>query len=131
MKSLNLQIMKPKKQQTTENYIKEIRRKTRRIFSSEQKINIVMEALRAEMSVSELCRKYSIHETQFYKWNREFLEAGKKRIEWGSQIRNYVFHPYNMVKDHRTSEETSDVFGVMDGDINKFIKSFLLKFSKS
>jgi len=59
------------------------------------------------------------------------VEKGKMKIEWGSQIRSYVFHPYNMVKDHRTNEETSDVFGVMDGDINKFIKSFLLKFSKA
>lgn len=72
--------METKKKQTTENFIKEIRRKTRRTFSSEQKILIVMEALRAEMSVSELCRKYSIQESQFYKWNREFLEAGKKRL---------------------------------------------------
>ena len=72
--------METKKKQTTENFIKEIRRKTRRTFSSEQKIMIVMEALRAEMSVSELCRKYSIQESQFYKWNREFLEAGKKRL---------------------------------------------------
>jgi peptide chain release factor 2 len=59
------------------------------------------------------------------------VEKGKMKIEWGSQIRSYVFHPYNMVKDHRTNEETSDVFGVMDGDINRFIKSFLLKFSKA
>jgi peptide chain release factor 2 len=58
------------------------------------------------------------------------VEKGKMKIEWGSQIRSYVFHPYNMVKDHRTNEETSDVFGVMDGDINRFIKSFLLKFSQ-
>lgn len=72
--------METKKKQSSENYIKEIRRKTRRIFNSEQKINIVMEALRAEMSVSELCRKYSINESQFYKWNKEFLEAGKKRL---------------------------------------------------
>ncbi len=72
--------METKKKQSTENYIKEIRRKTRRIFSSEQKITIVMEALRAEISVSELCRKYSINESQFYKWNKEFLEAGKKRL---------------------------------------------------
>ena len=72
--------METKKKQTTENFIKEIRRKTRRVFSSEQKITIVMEALRAEMSVSELCRKYSIQESQFYKWNREFLEAGKKQL---------------------------------------------------
>ena len=72
--------MKTQKKQTTENFIKEIRRKTKRIFSSEQKIQIVMEALRAEMSVAELCRKYSINESQFYKWNKEFLEAGKKRL---------------------------------------------------
>ena len=72
--------MKTPKKQTSENFIKEIRRNTRRIFSSEQKIQIVMEALRAEMSVAELCRKYSINESQFYKWNKEFLEAGKKRL---------------------------------------------------
>lgn len=72
--------MKTSKRQTTENYIKEIRRKTRRIFSSEQKIQIVMEALRAEMSVAALCRKYAITESLFYKWNKEFLEAGKKRL---------------------------------------------------
>jgi len=57
------------------------------------------------------------------------IEKGKLKIEWGSQIRSYVFHPYNMVKDHRTDEETSDTQGVMDGDLNRFIKSFLLKFS--
>jgi transposase len=72
--------METKKKQTSENFIKEIRRKTRRIFSSEQKITIVMEALRAEMSVSEICRKYSINESQFYKWNKEFLEAGKRQL---------------------------------------------------
>lgn len=72
--------MGTQKKKTTENFIKEIRRSTRRVFSSEQKINIVMEALRAESSVAELCRKYSIHESQFYKWNKEFLEAGKKRL---------------------------------------------------
>ena len=72
--------METKKKQTTENYIKEIRRKTRRIFSSEQKITVIMEALRAETTIAELCRKYSIQESQFYKWNKEFLEAGKKRL---------------------------------------------------
>lgn len=59
------------------------------------------------------------------------VEESKLKIEWGSQIRSYVFHPYNMVKDHRTEVETSDVQGVMDGDLNKFIKAYLLKFSRN
>lgn len=69
------------KKATPENYIKDIRRKTRRLFTAEQKILIVMEALRAELPIAELCRKYSINESQFYKWNKEFLEAGKKRLQ--------------------------------------------------
>jgi peptide chain release factor 2 len=59
------------------------------------------------------------------------VEKNKMKIEWGSQIRSYVFHPYNMVKDHRTDEETSDVQRVMDGDIDKFIKAYLSKFSRN
>ena len=66
--------------QTPENFIKDIRRKSRRIFSSEQKILIVMEALRGEDSVAAICRKHGIVESVFYKWNKEFLEAGKKRL---------------------------------------------------
>lgn len=74
------------KKSTPENFIKDIRRKTRRMFTSEQKILIVMEGLRAETSVAELCRKHQINESQFYKWNKEFMEAGKKRLE-GDQTR--------------------------------------------
>jgi peptide chain release factor 2 len=59
------------------------------------------------------------------------IEKSKMKIEWGSQIRSYVFHPYNMVKDHRTDVETSDTQGVMDGDLGRFIKAYLLKFSQS
>ncbi len=53
-------------------------------------------------------------------------EATKRKIEWGSQIRNYVMHPYKLVKDVRTDTETSDVQGVMDGDLDQFIKAFLM-----
>jgi len=59
------------------------------------------------------------------------IEKSKMKIEWGSQIRSYVFHPYNLVKDHRTDEETSDTSGVMDGNINNFIRAFLLKFAQT
>ncbi len=55
------------------------------------------------------------------------VEGSKKKIEWGSQIRNYVMHPYKMVKDNRTGYETSDVNGVMDGDLNVFIKKYLMQ----
>jgi peptide chain release factor 2 len=50
-----------------------------------------------------------------------------KKIEWGSQIRSYVFQPYTMVKDHRTGHEMGDIDGVMDGDLEGFITSYLQK----
>lgn len=55
------------------------------------------------------------------------IESSKKKIEWGSQIRSYTFQPYTLVKDHRTGVETSDVHGVMDGEIDAFIRSYLLE----
>lgn len=55
------------------------------------------------------------------------IESSKKKIEWGSQIRSYVFQPYTLVKDHRTGTETGDVQSVMDGEIDEFIKSYLMQ----
>ena len=56
------------------------------------------------------------------------IEGSKKKIEWGSQIRSYVLHPYKMVKDLRTGYETSNVQAVLDGDLNEFIKAYLMQF---
>jgi peptide chain release factor 2 len=61
---------------------------------------------------------------------RAEVEAGKMKIEWGSQIRNYVMHPYKLVKDVRTGYETSNVQAVMDGDLEEFFKALLMKNSQ-
>lgn len=60
--------------------------------------------------------------------SRAEIEAGKMKIEWGSQIRNYVFHPYKMIKDNRTSHETGNVQAVMDGDLTPFLKAYLMQY---
>ncbi|MFN5830523.1 MAG: peptide chain release factor-like protein, partial [Bacteroidota bacterium] len=57
------------------------------------------------------------------------IEGSKMKIEWGSQIRNYVMHPYKLIKDVRTGFETSNVTAVMDGDIDAFVKAYLMEFS--
>ncbi|MGM0546609.1 MAG: peptide chain release factor 2 [Bacteroidota bacterium] len=68
-------------------------------------------------------------EKQIKERNKQKLEDSKKDIEWGSQIRSYVFHPYNMVKDHRTDYETSNTDAVMDGQLDEFINEYLLSIS--
>ena len=62
---------------------------------------------------------------------RDVIEGNKMKVEWGSQIRNYVLHPYKLIKDLRTNLESTDVQGVLNGDIGKFIKGYLMKFGNS
>jgi peptide chain release factor 2 len=59
------------------------------------------------------------------------IEGAKKKIEWGSQIRSYVLHPYKMIKDLRTNFETGNVNDVLDGNLNNFIKEYLMQFGGS
>ena len=63
-----------------ERIVREIKRKSRRVFNSEEKIRIILEGLREEDSISAICRREGIHPSQYYKWSKEFLEAGKKRL---------------------------------------------------
>ena len=66
---------------SSEFLLKDIHRNTKRIFTSEQKVLIVMEGIRGEQSIAELCRKYGISDSTYYKWNKEFVEAGKARLD--------------------------------------------------
>jgi len=77
--------------------------------------------------------KSQLYELEIRKRNeeRDKVEAGKMKIEWGSQIRNYVLHPYKLVKDVRTGHESSDAAGVLDGNLSPFLRSFLLLYGKS
>ena len=70
----------------SEKVVKDIKRHTRKKYSSEEKIRIVLEGLRGEHSISELCRKEGINPNVYYRWSKEFLEAGKKRLE-GDTVR--------------------------------------------
>ena len=69
-----------KKKETVESTVRNIRRKTRKKYSAEEKIRIVLEGLRGESSVAELCRREGIAQSLYYKWSKEFLEAGKQRL---------------------------------------------------
>ena len=76
--TLNQFTMSQKK--SSESLIKDIKRKTRRKFSSEEKIRIVVEGLRGEMSIAELCRREGIAQNLYYRWSKDFMESGKKRL---------------------------------------------------
>ena len=73
--------------------------------------------------------KSKLYQVKLDKMNNDINQKNdsKKDISWGSQIRSYIFHPYNLIKDHRTKYETSNVNSVMDGDLDSFMKHYLLK----
>jgi peptide chain release factor 2 len=80
-----------------------------------------MQMLRSQLYEIELRKKQD---------EQAKIEGSKKKIEWGSQIRSYTLHPYKLVKDVRTNLESSNVLGVLDGDLDEFIKSYLMEFGR-
>lgn len=87
--------------------------------SQQQNREKALRMLRSQLYEIELRKKQEA---------RAEIEGNKKKIEWGSQIRSYVLHPYKLIKDVRTGYETSDVQAVLDGDLDSFIKSYLMEF---
>ena len=79
--------MSTKKKPSPESIVREIKRKTRRKYSAEEKIRIVLEGLRGEQSITDLCRKEGIHPGIYYKWSKAFLEAGEQKLT-GDTIHN-------------------------------------------
>ena len=78
--------MSARRKQSSEAAVREIRRRTRRRFSAEEKIRIVLDGLRGEVSVADLCRREGIASNLYYRWSKDFLEAGKKRLS-GDTVR--------------------------------------------
>jgi peptide chain release factor 2 len=94
-------------------------------------IVVVCQVERSQLANRELAMqmlKSRLYQLELEKRNAEIakIESSKLRVDFGSQIRNYVLHPYKLVKDNRTSHETSDAQGVLDGGLNEFMKAFLL-----
>jgi transposase len=73
--------MKPKTNQSPESVVREIKRKTRRKFNSEEKIRIILEGLKGEESIANICRREGIAPSMYYAWSKAFLEAGKQRLQ--------------------------------------------------
>jgi transposase len=73
--------MKPKTKQSPESAVREIKRKTRRKFNPEERIRIVLEGLKGEDSIANICRREGIAPSMYYKWSKAFLEAGKQRLQ--------------------------------------------------
>jgi len=68
------------KKKSASSLISELKRKTRKVYNSEEKIRIIIEGMRGETSIAELCRKEGINQANYYKWSKDFMEAGKKRL---------------------------------------------------
>ena len=95
----------------SEKVVKEIKRHTRKKYSAEEKIRIVLEGLRGEYSIAELCRKEGLNHNTYYRWSKEFLEAGKKRLE-GDIVREATRSEVSLLRDEngQLKQVVADLF---------------------
>jgi transposase len=110
------------KKTSVESTVKNIRRNSKKKYSAEEKIRIVLEGLRGEMAVAELCRKEGINQNSYYKWSKEFLEAGKQRLA-GNTSRQATS---NEVKAMRNELETMKLMVAELSLKNRVLKKSLL-----
>jgi len=89
---------KKKSKTSPESIVREIKRKTRRKFTAEEKIRVVLEGLRGEESIADLCRREGIHPTMYYKWSKSFLESGKRQLN-GDTIREASSNEVKEIRD--------------------------------
>jgi len=112
--------MNAKQNRDSESVVRDIRRKTRRKFSSEEKIRIVLEGLKGEISISELCRREGIVSNLYYRWSKDFLEAGKKRLQ-GDTTREATSSEVNDLKSE--NEQLKQLFAELSLKHRLFKKS--------
>ena len=108
---------------TSEKVVKDIRRATRKQYSAEEKIRIVLDGLRGEDSIAELCRREGINQNLYYRWSKEFLEAGKKRLagdtarEAGAIVRYEGSRGKGNVVKRMFADLEADVYVLVDGGL--------------
>jgi transposase len=90
------------KKQSTSSLISDLKRKTRKVYSSEEKIRIIIEGMRGETSIAELCRKEGLSQGNYYKWTKDFMEAGKKRLN-GDTLREANTNEVSNIKKENSS----------------------------
>lgn len=94
--------MARRKNETPESIVKDIKRNTRRKFTAEEKIRLVLEGLKGDFSIADLCRREGIHPTMYYKWSKDFLEAGKRRLN-GDTVREANTEEVNDLRSENES----------------------------
>ena len=106
-----------KKKINAESYVRDIKRKTRRKFSTEEKIRIVVEGLRGEQTIASLCRQEEISQALYYRWSKDFLEAGKKRLQGDTMREANTSEVQDLKKENRNLKEvvadlTLEIYGL-------------------